>query len=95
MQHNKYISLDTLLYYCKLYKFFANHDSFRTSARTPTGNNRKNRIHMISPSSVVKTYDLRSRLHVSILNFSGFFHVHVLQLPSPFAVFFVFSAACV
>ena len=26
MQHNKYISLDTLLYYCKLYKFFANHD---------------------------------------------------------------------
>ena len=26
MQHNKYISLDTLLYYCKLYNFFANHD---------------------------------------------------------------------
>lgn len=26
MQHNKYISFDTLVYYCKLYNFFANHD---------------------------------------------------------------------
>ena len=25
MQHNKYISLDTLIYYCKLYSFFVNH----------------------------------------------------------------------
>ena len=25
MQHNKYISWDTLVYYCKLYDFFVNH----------------------------------------------------------------------
>lgn len=25
MQHNKYISWDTLVYYCKLYNFFVNH----------------------------------------------------------------------
>ena len=26
MQHNKYISWDTLIFYCRLYNFFANHD---------------------------------------------------------------------
>ena len=26
MQHNKYISWDTLVYYFKLYNFFVNHD---------------------------------------------------------------------
>ena len=29
MKHNKYISLDTLIFYCRLYNFFANHDMQR------------------------------------------------------------------